>query len=407
MSARVSHRSSRKGSASTSSVAQSPTTVAVQLISDVSDFTALHSAWNALAAASGSGSVFLRHEWFDAAWQWRQQVARLYLLCLRRGSELTAVLPLVREETVSRGVLLRELSFLTVPDTQTCDVIVAEGEQAGAAEAFAAELARRQHEWDVLRLKYLPPASAAASSLRDAFKTKGFPTRLEQRGSNAYVRLDSTWEGYYATRTRSLKKANNLAANRLKRAGEVRIDWLEPGAGEAGRVAQVLDQIIAISAVSWKRRTGNSLDNSGPEAFIRRLSEVAHRRGWLSVWTLSLDGRPLAMEYQLIADRRVFALRSDFDDAFEEISPGSHLSRSLLERLFGRELERYYMGPGENAYKQRWAEQAEPVAELIVYGRTLRGRWLAAWETTLKPLARRLRDRLIGAGGDEQARNDP
>jgi CelD/BcsL family acetyltransferase involved in cellulose biosynthesis len=378
----------------------------VRLVSDIGDFTALHDAWNALAAASRRASVFLQHEWFDAAWQWRGQAARLYLLCLTRGRELLAVMPLVHEDRASRGRRLRELSFLTVPDTQACDVIVGEADEAIAAEAFSAELARRTHEWDVLRLKYLPPESVAASSLREALTGRGFVTRLEQRGANPCVCLDSTWSAYYATRTRSLKKANNLAANRLKKAGDIRIDWFEPGATAADELARVLDQIIAVSAASWKRRTGNSLDNPGPQAFIRRLSRAARERAWLSVWTLSLNGRPVAMEYQLVADGRVFALRSDFDEAFEEISPGSHLSRCLLERLFGRGLERYYMGPGDNPYKERWAEQAEPVAELAVYGRTLRGRWLAAWETTLKPLARRLRDRITGMGRPEHGPED-
>jgi CelD/BcsL family acetyltransferase involved in cellulose biosynthesis len=365
---------------------------------------ALRGAWNALAASAARASVFLQHEWFDAAWQWRQQTARLHLLCLFRERELTAVLPLVRERIVRCGLALRELSFLTVPDTQACDMIVAEAERAAAAEAFAADLADKRREWDVLRLKYLPPDSVAASSFRAALAARGFAARLEQRGSNPYVRLDSTWETYYATRTRSLKKANNLAANRLKKAGEIWIDWLQPGSGEATSLEPMLARIIAISAVSWKRRTGNSLDNPGPNAFIRRLSQLAHERGWLSVWTLGLGDQSLAMEYQLIAEGCVYALRSDFDEAYEEISPGSHLGRCLLEQLFDRRLERYYMGPGENPYKQRWAEQGEPVAELIVYGRTLRGRWLAAWEGTLKPLAKRLRDRVRGAAHPEQER---
>lgn len=369
----------------------------VRLVSGPAEFAALRDAWNALAAASARPGVFLQHEWFDAAWQWRRQSAQLRVLSLWRGGELASVLPLVLEDAPRRQ-RLRELSFLAVPDTQLCDLIVAAGGQAEAAAVFVAELARRREEWDVLRLRYLPPESVAGSALRDAFAQAGFATRLEPGSGNPFVRLDSGWEAYYATRSRSLKKANNLAANRLKKAGTVRIDWLEPGSGDAARVAHLLDQAIAISGASWKRRTGNSLDNAGPQAFIRRLSQLAHERGWLSVWVLSLDERPLAMEYQLVAGGRVFALRSDFDAAFDEISPGSYLGRCLLERLFGRGLDRYYMGPGDNAYKQRWAEAVEPVGRLTVYASTLRGRALAAWEIALKPMARRLRDGLRRIG---------
>ena len=53
-----------------------------------------------------------------------------------------------------------------------------------------------------------------------------------------------------------------------------------------------------------------------------------------------------------------------------------------------------HAGPGENAYKYRWTEQVEPMCEMTVYSNSLAGRLLAAWELGLKPLARRVRDRL-------------
>jgi CelD/BcsL family acetyltransferase involved in cellulose biosynthesis len=155
----------------------------------------------------------------------------------------------------------------------------------------------------------------------------------------------------------------------------------------------VVDDVIRISARSWKTRTGNSLDQAGPGAFIRSLSHCAHDLSWLSVWRLSLDGVPIAMEYQLICDRIVYALRSDFDADHEALSPGSHLSRCMLETLFGRGLHRYLMGPGDNAYKYRWADATETVLAMTTYAPSLKGRALAAWELSLKPAARRLRDR--------------
>jgi CelD/BcsL family acetyltransferase involved in cellulose biosynthesis len=292
-------------------------------------------------------------------------------------------------------VRVRELTFLTVPDTQFCDVIAAERHRASATAAFAAELARRANEWDVMRLKYLATNSVAIPALADALKSRGFTTRATTLPGNPFVRLDSSWAAYYATRSRRLKKANNLAANRLKKMGDVRVEYLAPERSDPTEVDHFLERAIAISARSWKRDTGNSLDRQGPQAFIRRLSELAAREGWLSLWIMSVNGRPLAMEYQLVAYGNVFALRSDFDAEFEDVSPGAHLNRCMLEGLFGRGLRRYYMGPGNNAYKHRWAEEVEPVQELTVYGHTLAGRAAAAWETTIKPMAVSVRDRLL------------
>jgi CelD/BcsL family acetyltransferase involved in cellulose biosynthesis len=386
---------------------QAPDTAyTVRLITETSDFAGIRISWNDVATLSRLAKPFAWHEWFDAAWQWRQQTARLYLLCLFDNRKLTAVLPLALEEISKWGIRRRELSFLTVPDTQACDLLVAEPDKAAAAKAFAAELVRRQNEWDVIRLKYLVPGAIASTTFRDALVKLGLATRLQQAPGNPFVSLDSTWEAFYATRSRRLKKANNLAANRLKKAGTVTIERLAPGTGEPADLERFLDRAVNISARSWKTRTGNSLNNAGPESFIRRLSHHAHERHWLSIWTLSVNDRPLAMEYQLVADARIYALRSDFDAESAEISPGTYLNRCLLEQLFGVGLDRYYMGPGDNTYKHRWTDDVEPVEALTVYGRSVVGRWLAAWETSLKPRARTLRDRLRAAASNDAVRTN-
>lgn len=363
----------------------------VRVLERMDEFVALRADWNALLRDERRTEIFLTHEWFDAAWQWRQRTADLFVLCLFRQGRLVAALPLVRDKRNSdKG---RSLEFLAVPDTQVCDIVVPDEHRAEAITAFANELVVRRNEWAVLRLAYLRQNGSAATDLPRAFAAHGIRYRLQFSTENAYVQLDATWDAYYATRSRRLKKANNLCANRIHRAGEVRVNWLAPGTGDVSEVDRFVDEVIEISAQSWKTRTGNSLDNPGPQSFIRRLSHLAHEFGWLSIWVLTLDGKPLAMEYQLVAGDNVYALRSDFDASRDDISPGSHLSRQLLEQLFGSGLQRYYMGPGKNPYKFRWTEGSEPVGTLVAFSPNPRGRALGAWELAVKPILRHVRDR--------------
>jgi CelD/BcsL family acetyltransferase involved in cellulose biosynthesis len=365
--------------------------VVVARLADWSAFEALRAEWNALAAECATPSVFLTHEWFDAAWQWKGRESSLYALCARKAGKLVGALPLVRSVRPSRSGNRRVLEFLTVPDTQLCDLLVLPGERRAVVERFASALAQSQREWDVLDLGYLPEGSVTQADLVPRFRERRHRVLVEDGGSNPYIDLDGAWDAYYATRSRSLKKANNLAANRLAKAGEVRIDWHEPGTVAAAQVPGLIETLVSISGRSWKRETGNSLDNPGPQAFIRQLSALATQRNWLSVWTLGLNGTPVAMEYQLVFDGNVHALRSDFDAALGEISPGSHLNRQLMERLFGGRFGRYYMGPGENAYKLRWTDRSEALHRATVYARTARGHLAAAVDLQLAPLVRRLR----------------
>jgi CelD/BcsL family acetyltransferase involved in cellulose biosynthesis len=356
-----------------------------------SEFAALREPWNALVERSASPSVFLRHEWFSAAWAWRKQSAQLLVLCAYSDDELSGILPLVIESTSDTGVALRRLEFLTVPDTQLCDLIAAPGQAVTLAQAFAAELAKRRGQWDLMYFDYLGEGALGGGALQQALGARGFRHEVRDAGKNLMIPLDSAWTDYYNTRSRSLKKANNLAANRLKKAGAIRVDWIEPGVGDAAGVERALATVIEVSRRSWKQDTGNSLDRPGPQAFIRTLTELARERGWLSVWTIYIDEQPLAMEYQLFFQGKVHALRADFDASCVEISPGSYLFRHLLEILCGRGLQRYYMGPGENAYKTRWSEEGDSMHRVWVYGKTLRGR--LAWfnEAVAKPRLRALR----------------
>ena len=68
----------------------------VKLVTDADDFAALRPGWDALYRRCGRRCLFLTHDWFDAAWQWRRESATLYVLCCWHGQELVGVLPLVR-----------------------------------------------------------------------------------------------------------------------------------------------------------------------------------------------------------------------------------------------------------------------------------------------------------------------
>jgi CelD/BcsL family acetyltransferase involved in cellulose biosynthesis len=369
----------------------SPAELRVTTVTTDARFGSLKTAWNVMARGSAMPSIFLSHEWFDAAWAWRRLDSNLLLHVVRRGESVIGILPLIRAHGPRHRV--RRLELLTVPDTQLSDLIAASGDVAQVAEALSVELSSRR-DWDVLDLSYLSPHSSSILAFCPALAKRGLRPLESDGGLNRFISLNGTWVDYYSKRSRRLKKGNNLAANRLKKAGNVRVEWLRPDTCDHSQLGRAVDAAIDISARSWKRLTGNSLDQPGPRAFILRLSEAARALGWLSIWLMHLDARPVAMEYQLIDGVNVHALRSDFAEGLEEISPGSYLFRHLLQSSYGHGFDRYYMGPGDNSYKLRWTDQGEPLRRVIVYNRTLRGRLARLREALIKPVLRAARDRI-------------
>jgi len=374
----------------------------VTTVTSAAAFAGLEESWNEVARLAAPASLFHRHEWYAAAWAWRMLDSALSILIAERDGRIAGVLPLIRSRDGRARV--RALQLLTVPDTQLCDLVVAPQDGEPVAEALAEELVRLR-DWDTLLLDFLPANGAAMRFLVPALSRRGLRFGDRVRGGNPYVALEGGWDDYYNSRSRSLKKAVNLAANRLHKTGEVRIEWLTSENCDASRFESGLDATIDISRRSWKRDTGNSLDQLGPQAFIRALSHAAYRRGWASIWLAYVDGQPLAMEYELIHNGDVHALRADFDAGCTDISPGSHLFRHLLERMFGRGWHRYYLGPGDNPYKRRWTGEEEPLERAIVYNRTWRGSHAWLRDEWAKPRARAMRDRLRGMRAGDPARS--
>lgn len=354
------------------------------------DFLAARDAWNRLADDVTDASVFLRHEWFEAAWQWVRKEAELHLVAVWSDEQLVGVAPLIQVQRPG-STRTRTLKFLTVPDTQHCDILAAPHMRMRVLGAVWEALKNRR--WDVLDLSHL--TSSAAQELIDVAKTFRRPAVKLNQSTNPGIEVTGTWKDYYGRRSRRLKKGNNLIQNKLKKGGhQYRVtectgaELLEPSALESA-----LQDMVSISGRSWKHETGLSLDFPAPNAFARKLCTLAARNGWLSVWKLEIDGKALAMELQLRYRGAIHALRSDFDQSASELSPGTFLNWKMLEQLFGRGDRCYLMGPGENAYKLRWAETFDPVQRVIIYGSSARAQLLAAVDIWLRPALRWARDR--------------
>lgn len=361
------------------------TDLAVEIIESESDFLALEYRWNALAQRTVQPSVFLTHEWFRAAWAWRRLDADLRILVVRDGDVIVGILPLVSPRCPAGQA--QRLELLTVPDTQCCDLVVEAARLEAVANALSDTLAALP-EWDLLQLEYLDPEGAITRALVPALQRAGLLTEEHHDRRNAYIPLDGDWNRYYANRSRRLKKGNNLIQNRMRRAGDVRIQHVTTSTDQAQPVDDIVDAVVEISRRSWKQATGNSLDHPGPGAFIRELSRSAAAKGWLSIWLVHLGGKAVAMEYQLNDGGNVHALRADFDSRSGYPSPGSFLLRQMIERLFGQGYRRYYMGPGNNSYKARWTDMSIPLWGIHVYNRTVAGRAMGLWKGRVKPWLR-------------------
>ena len=360
--------------------------IRVRQIRDFSSFPALHDLWNSLVLCHQRPSVFLRHEWFDAAWQWCKYQSQLLMLCFYSKDRLIGIAPFFTHRITYFGLPCRQVSMIQVPDAQECDVISGTGD----AEAVVCAMLDYMHEsrcWDIAKFSKIMKGGALLAYIVTACKERNIWCRVRESGEDLSVSLIGGWDKYYKTRSRRLKKGNNLIRNKIYAPpNTVRILWSMDSDLTTEDIDSLLLATKRVSAKSWKRNTGLTLDNPGPGAFLDRLSSHAKENDWLSIWGLEINDEIVAIEYQLVYDGTVSALRADYDPAAKNLSPGSYLNWRILESLFDTENHIYRMGPGTNPYKLRWADQRTALHDVTLYNRTWKGRLLWCLMELIKPV---------------------
>ncbi len=340
-------------------------------------------AWEAAVARDDDpGALFRSPQWFAAVDAWLERIGPRPEFWGWLDPSGANLLPLVRERAEFHGIPYRRLRLAVIPDTQFGDAPLSTTDLGPLLKALSAD-----GGWDVLELHHVSADGVLARGLIPFLRHSGLALSALPDNGNPWIDLTLGWKAYYASRSRRLKKGNNHIRNRLQRHFQrIEVKRWHGGPGSEA----VLALLVAVSSASWKKKTGLTLDNPAPRAWLEALFRQHAPRGELQVWWLELDGRAVATELQLCRAGHVYALRADYDQSFEDHSPGTYLFWRLLEALQEEgENRRYWMGPGHNPYKERWLQGVEPLWRYRFYRRNLRGRLLYALEGRLKPWLRK------------------
>jgi hypothetical protein len=331
----------------------------------------------------------MTHDWFWCCWQAVWPERRPEILVLEDGCGPVAVIPLMRWRDRYHHLPVRCLGFLICPDTPTVDILTV-GEPGPVMHAFLGHLVTRS-DWDLVKLSKLPATSPTWKTL-EAMLPGRLPWRQAATQLSPYLSIAGGWEGFYRGKTQRFRKTCRNIQNRLQRAGQVSVED-HPVVDPEG---PLFCEVMEVARRSRKAERGLSMATMPKmPGFFRELTRRATHNGWLSLWLLRVDGRAIAMEYQLRTDGKVVALRADYDPEFRELSPGSALNFAIVQSLFqrGENLE-YDMGPGTDEYKVRWATGTRQALAVELYSTSPYGRLLHGVKTRFAPFAGRLRDRV-------------
>lgn len=357
------------------------------VVRNVEEFDRIQPQWDALIGTLSPAPLPLTHSWLRSWWNAFSDNLKMEFRCLYKNNVLVGVAPLVRSRERFRGIPVTMLKLAANGHSPYSSVVI--DTSLTPSEAEEALLALTHVASNEIALFF----KIGANDNLERFlmdRSKNGHARVGEKPSirTPVVEIDQSWDDFYRSRPRSLKKSLNNKLNRLKKAGDFSI-----GCEKLVHVDQpLIDDLVAVSAHSWKSAVKSDLrSNPKSRRFLLNLVEAFGTSGALNAWVARSGGKPVAFELHLVHDEVVYPIRADYDQAFKALSPGSVLEYSALRSLFEQGgYTQYYTCADDYWYLSNWTTNYRELCSVEVFGNSAKVRALYWLEYSLIPLIKRV-----------------
>lgn len=348
-----------------------PPSPVIDWVTRLSDIEALEPEWKILEETIGRRAVFST---WDYVLPWYRAYAGLegepFVGIVRSGGRVAGIAPFVIRRTTIGKVPVRRVDLagydgdggeiLLIEDRpELLDAILRSLARSGAADVACIDHLRRGTDlWEVLE-------DAAAQE----------DWRLETEPFwYATAELSAGYESYWRARSQNFRRQTKRHAEGLEAAGPVRLEGIRLG-GDPALAPQALERMFAIVDASWKSRVRGRPMKQAHRVFYRELGARFAARGLLDVGILTIGGRDAAVSLT-VAERGIgYSTLVGYDDAFQKLSPGTHLMQCVLRALAEAGI-REFVSHGMYEYKRRWATACPTADRALVFFERPRA-WLA------------------------------
>ena len=343
----------------------------VQRTESTDGFAALQAEWTELLEASTADGLFLTWDWLYTWWTHLAGDRRLFLLTVRRGSELVAIAPLaLAPARLERLVPFRSLEFMGTGavGSDYLDLIARRGWEDSAVVAIS-EYLRQQRL--MLQLDRVSRASSLASRLAVRLTPAGWTLREGPTEVCPFIDLGAhTWESYLRTLSSAHRYNFQRRLKNLRRRYAVELDRVSTEEDRGPALARLLQ----LHEARWRSRGGSTaFASEGLASFHDELTRRALAQGWLRLFELRLDGRAAASLYGFRYRETFSFYQSGLDPAYAKDSVGLVTMGLAIQSAIEEGVSEYDFLHGDEAYKFQWAGQARELARLELYPPRWRG----------------------------------
>jgi CelD/BcsL family acetyltransferase involved in cellulose biosynthesis len=356
-----------------------------ELLDEAGSLAQIEPEWRALAEASGN--AFVTPDWFHAWLAHYGEEAEPAVAAVRDGAgALTGVLPLVRL-TAGRP---RSLRFGGWNLGDHFHPVAAAGQEAAVAGAAASVLPLGSGESSALVLDNVDSESGWWQALEDG-GPRNLSTYRVKDAVLPYAELpEGGWDAFLASKSRNFRRDLKRKLSRLEDAHELGFRRTETPA----ELAADLETLFKLHDLRWADSGGSTAAGDRTRAVLSDFAAAALERGWLRLWTLSLDGQPAAAAMLWRLGDRLAYYYTGFDPVLTREGVGFVVIAHALRAGIEEGASQFDMLLGDEDWKGRFSTGERRVSTVVLVSANSPARFLVSGETHLRRLAGRLPPRL-------------
>ena len=383
----------------------------VRVVESVDELEGLAPTWTDLLAVQEDPSLFLTPEWQISWFQAMRQVAAPAVVVVEDADgSVQAILPMARMR-VRMGPLRLRVTDLSGSELVLSDhlgLIVHPDNFEKAWESVSDWLHGELRRVHLVRFRGVDQGPFSEAILSAAGKRR-WRLREVFRGDVPYIELPGSYEEF----EQSLSSNHRQQLRRFRRRLESEQGGVRYYTNDAIRpLEEVLAALTDLHARLWRERgRPGTLTDTRMQDFLGRFCVAAHRRGWLRLHQVWLNGDAVAVMLVVHWGSSAYYYQSGWETKYRRNKLGeqilAHSVRSSIEEGLGR----FDLLRGEEGYKERFLTGSAvglgvDVASGVVGRGVLAAQWLRKCATTVmrrvlpQPAVEvmgRLRHRLPGA----------
>ncbi|HLG14441.1 MAG TPA: GNAT family N-acetyltransferase [Blastocatellia bacterium] len=364
----------------------------VEKITTREGFAALEQEWNALLQQSASNSLTLTWEWLATWWEVFGEDRELCILVAREADQVIGIAPLARRTVQHYGVLpFRRLEFLASGEDEAdeicseyLDFILRRGHEVRALEALFAHL-QADDDWDEFLLTDIAEESPNLPLAQQLVKAGGAAWQVARTQTGIFKPLPAGYEAFLAGissgyRQKIRRDTRAAIANGVEFvivSGAQRAeDSCSLDVGIPTRMVTTVEgfnenfeTLIRLHQERWTSRGERGVFASSKFARFHRL--VGPRllaKGWVELYLLVSDRRPIAALYDFIYGNKMYYYQSGLASDQQAIhSPGILIRGLAIKRAIGLGLAECDFLKGRiEGYKAGWRGEIRNILQVRI-----------------------------------------